>query len=756
MPSSRSKAPAGPTDRSGAETSHAAAAQSAPAREWVWWMFVLAPVLFNAFWLVPELSTGVPSKNDSALHLLLVHAASDAVRAGSNPFDFWVPQLELGFPQFVYYQHLPHLAVVALHRALLGTVELETLFHLVRYVLLVAFPITAAWSMRQMGYSCIAAGVGGVAASLFSASARYGFEYNSYVWRGVGLYTQLWGVHLAFLALASVVRTVNEGRGYVRTALMFALLAVSHLIYLYIMALTSALVLVMGTPWRTAWRAILPRTARLAVPGVLAVAMASYMLWPFLQSSHAYLNSLPGMANNYRPVGRAVLSVLQGRLLDFDRLPVLSVLAAIGVVAAVVRRGPQRLFALTGLAVWLVLFLGRPLLDALGGALPSHSGFVSFRFVGAVGMFFVLMIGVGGEALWDAVGRLRVLSLRARTVVAVTLLCVIFAPAFVERAQYYGGNRQLIEETRAALMEDTQLGTVLSAIAADSGEGRSDGRVYAGLRDGWGGQMMVGPSLRVFDVINAHRRASIGNPFQGLALNSGLHYNFRDGDAGLFDAFDVRLVVTPAAVNAPPFFQSVLRTERYAVWRVPTSGITHYVAVIGRRSARTQRELYVGASDWFVSNAPGAHHVTRWDYPSAASAAPFTPIARCPDGGRVSDERVSSQRISLVVDCSRAGAVALKISYHPNWQVQIDDALVPTYMVSPSFIGFDVPAGRHRIEARYVATPSKMPLLLAGLMVLAGAVTFRRRLDAPAQWIAKRLGVALVVLLCVAAGNARV
>ncbi|MBL0172156.1 MAG: YfhO family protein [Gemmatimonadaceae bacterium] len=708
---------------------------------WWYWLLVLAPVLFNAIMLTPEFATGVPSKNDSALHLLLVHAASDAVRDGSNPFDFWIPQLELGFPQFVYYQHLPHLAVVALHRALLGTLELETAFHLVRYLLLVSFPLTVAWSMRRMGFSRMAAAVGAAAATLFNANARFGVEYNSYIWRGIGLYTQLWGMHLFLLALASLVVTVNEGRGYVRTALLFGATVLSHLVYAYMLGVTSLIVLIVGTPWRAQWRLLAPRASRLLVVSGLALALTAYMIWPFLQTSYAYLSSLPGILT-IRPAGNAMLQVVSGRLFDYQRWPVLTALALIGALVATVRRGPERILALGGFGLWLALLTMREWLRSLSGTLPAHSGFVSYRFVGAVELFAILLMGIGGEAIWNAVSRLTVLPPRFRSASAFTVIALVLAPAVIERTHYYEGNRQVIAETRTALSADTDLSAVLTALGAASADTAYHGRVYAGPRRGWGGQLMVGPSLRVFDVVNAHRMASIGNPFQGLALNSGLLYNFRDGDAGLYDAFDVRMVVTPSAAAVPPFFQNVLRNGHYAVWRVPTTGIAQYVEITARRPARTQRELYIGASDWFVSAAPGAHQVTRWDYPSSLTpAVPFTPTPRCADGGRTSEERVTSQRVSFTAECATAGAVVLKISYHPNWHVQVDGVEALTYMVSPSFIGVDVPAGRHRIEARYVPTRSKVPLLVLALIVLTAAVTQRRHLDGPAQWIARRVGV---------------
>ena len=172
----------------------------------VLWLIVLSVVAFNAIYLFPEIVVRVPSNNDDAFQFLYVQRASDALARGDNPFDFWVPQLELGFATFVHYQNLPHLAVVGIHRLLFGLVDLLTLFNLVRWLLLVTFPLTVLWSLRRMGFSLAQSALAGAAASLLSTPFLYGFDYGSYIWRGFGMYTQLWAMHLAFIGLAATTR----------------------------------------------------------------------------------------------------------------------------------------------------------------------------------------------------------------------------------------------------------------------------------------------------------------------------------------------------------------------------------------------------------------------------------------------------------------------------------------------------------------------------------------------------------------------
>ena len=122
-------------------------------------------MLFNAIALLPEVAYPLPNVNDDAEHILFIQQASDAWAAGQDPLDFWVPQVELGFPQFLYYQNLAHLVVVALGKLTFGLVPLRTLFDLVRYVLLVAFPLTVFWSMRRLGFSDVGTAIAGLVAA---------------------------------------------------------------------------------------------------------------------------------------------------------------------------------------------------------------------------------------------------------------------------------------------------------------------------------------------------------------------------------------------------------------------------------------------------------------------------------------------------------------------------------------------------------------------------------------------------------------
>jgi uncharacterized membrane protein len=204
------------------------------------WLPVCIAIVFNAVMLRPEFSVGVPSLNDDAFHYLYVQRADAAMANGENPFDNWSPTLELGFPQFFYYQHVPYIAVAVLYRLLFKQISLLTLFNLVRYLLLVFLPLTVWWSMRTMGFTPIASAVGAAFSPLISSNFLYGFEYNSYVWRGFGMYTQLWAMHFFFIATACIHRVLSRGTGYVSAIGACSMLVLSDLMYAYMLAVMGA------------------------------------------------------------------------------------------------------------------------------------------------------------------------------------------------------------------------------------------------------------------------------------------------------------------------------------------------------------------------------------------------------------------------------------------------------------------------------------------------------------------------------------
>ncbi len=114
-------------------------------------------------------------------------------------------------------------------------------------MLLVGLPLSVFVSMRWFGFSVVAAALAAAASTLLSGDFRYGFDYDSYIWRGFGMTTQLFAMHLSFLTVAAAYRAVHEGKGVWIAALLFGLLVLTHLIYAYMIAMAIAVIVDLGT-----------------------------------------------------------------------------------------------------------------------------------------------------------------------------------------------------------------------------------------------------------------------------------------------------------------------------------------------------------------------------------------------------------------------------------------------------------------------------------------------------------------------------
>ncbi len=694
-------------------------------------LLVAVPMLFNAVELLPEL-TALPNVNDDAAHLLFVERANDAISQGADPVDFWVPDLELGFPQFVYYQHLPHLVVVALDRALLQRVDIVTVFNAVRYVLLVGLPLTVFWSMRRMGFTALAAAIGAAASSLLSSGGRLGFDYDSYVWRGYGVFTQLFAMHLSFITLALLHRVMDRGRGYLAAMVALAALVLSQLLYAYMMAISAVVMAVCASR-----RSLPMRFARLGTVGLAAGLIAAYMIVPAALSGY-WLNESPYLETyKYDSFGAGPILqwLVTGQLLDADRLPVLTVLLAVGIAAALVTRSRPALIALALFGVWLVLYFGRPTLGGLVDLFPLHNALFFHRFIGGVHLASILLIGAGGAWLWSLVEPWRHVLRMAAVTAGLAFVLVV---AMREHADYYAFNSLWIQQTKAAIDRDTQAKTIIDALRA-----LPPGRVYAGQRTDWGEQLDFGlafRSARMHDLITFDEIPTLAQPYQGPSLNSDLVFDFDPTNPAHYAAFGVTYVIAPSTRQLPAFLVPLRRTPLYTLYSAPASAAARYAAVADTVRVPAQSGLLPVMRGWLLGPLPVAGKVVRIDYPAGPAGATGGTMPGCDSGGTIGSERIEQSRVTVVAGCPTAATLVLSITYHPNWQVTSDGVPLTTFMVSPSLIGVSLPPGTHTIVAEYRSTPMKTPLLILGGVVLAAAVVGRRwieRVDArlAARWL---------------------
>ena len=74
--------------------------------------------------------------------------------------------------------------------------------------------------------------------------------------------------------------------------------------------------------------------------------------------------------------------------------------------------------------------------------------------------------------------------------------------------------------------------------------------------------------------------------------------------------------------------------------------------------------------------------------------------------------------MSARVKANAPAVLVFKVSFHPNWQVFVDGHRQRAFMVSPSFIATEVPAGDHEVRAEYHSDTLKKALMVAAGFVL--------------------------------------
>lgn len=680
-------------------------------------------MLFTAAALLSELTVPVPSNNDDATHFLLIQRASEALASGENVLDFWVPQVELGFPWLVYYQPLPALAVVFLHRALFGAVDLINVFNVVRYVLLVGFPLTVFWSLRRMGIAPAGAAVGAAVAPLFSGDFRYGLEYDSYIWRGFGTFTQLAAMHLSFVTLAVFWNALrSRGRDHlVGPAFALAALVLTHLLYAYMMAITLGVVAIVGAESRTD---VVRRVARLAIVGIPAALLTAWLWLPLIAQTSFMAVSPYLQPEKLASYGAPTILgwLISGDLMDHGRLPVITALTALGIVAAVLTRILVARTALALFVTWLVLYFGKPTLGGLVALFPMRDTLLFHRFIGSLELVAIVLVGIG--AAW-AFERTNAAGSPRRFALGCAAVLVLLAPAIAERSSFYALNATWMRQTMEAINADVDARTILSSLRAQPG-----GRVFAGLRStGYGPLMNFGipfNSVRFSDLLVFNAVPVVAAPYSSASLNADLIWDFAIAEPAQYQLFDIRYVIAPASTEIPAFLRPITRTPRYVLYSAPGTGAAMYVALADRESVRTQSGLFAINRPWFSGTDPAALQFHRFDYPAAADGTAGDASASC-SRPTYRYERVQPSRIDVLVGCPEPSTLVLKVSYHPNWRVTVDGREAAPFMVSPSLIGVALGPGDHFVTAEYRSTPLKTPLAIVAALVLVALVAYAWR-----------------------------
>ena len=716
--------------------------------------------------LVPELRIDSPDLNDSALHLALTVRTDEALSRSGSPLDFWFPDVGLGFPVLHHYQPLPYLTLGGVARLLpiapssspepRRRSAIAAIYRWSIGVLLALLPVSMYCAMRRIGLDAMTSAAAAVVTPLVSAPSLYGLGFESYLWAGSGLYAQLFASVLAPLAFAESYRAVSSGRRMAVAAFLVAATFLSQLVYGYIVALSLlAFLLPSGDRARRAVRlAFLLTAAFLAgawffVPALRDAAYTNHSVW----EDPGKWDSLGARA--------AITHLVRGDLFDYRRsVPIVTLVAAIGIVAAL-RRRDERLLILGSLAIgWFLLYLGRPTWGLLIDLLPLAREIPLHRFIGGVHLFAIPIAGFGLACVVRACHPERS---HIRMAIAAVAVLVLVAPAVRERASYIRWSADLKAESKRAFDRDSDLEPLLTRLHQLQG-----GRVFIGVPKFPDLNLKVG-SVPLSAVLLIHGIDSVGLLWHSMSPVGDVQLWFDPYDQMMCRAFGVRYLVMEAARRPPPFSRTIAAAGKYRIDEVESASYGSIADVPIAIDVPAGRSYDVGMA-WLRSRVGSAEIypalATHGLQPPGLDVRPFDPLA--PDAlfGALPHQTAAPGRVTRVVDrwtqdvtLERPAAVVLRASFHPGLRATVDGQPAWPFPVTPGLVAVQAPAGRHSVRLMY-RSATHWPLMIVGLfaLVAVGPITARlakRALPLPQtlRWSPVVTRVAVIVALAIVAGR---
>jgi hypothetical protein len=697
------------------------------------WIALVGVVLWGCWQWRPELSA-VPYSDDSSVHEQMVRFALGRFEAGHLPLTSWFPYLGLGSPQFLHYQGLPAMLTGALGMLTGG----DAAFRLTLYLLLALWPLSVYWSARLFDLGRAPSVLAAAAAPLLMSAVGVGYEPKAYVWIGYGVWAQLWASWTLPLAWAFTWRAMSSRRALLPAVVFVALTVALHFETGYL-----ALIPIGIFPFLApgALRARLARAGALALGALLASAWVTVPIvvdgrWA---ATNEILAHTP-LVNGYG-VRQVVSWLVTGQLYDAHRLPVVTVLAAAGLVVCL-RRWRTKESGRAVVALWamsMLLSFGRTTFGALTVVLPGSTDIFMRRFMMGAQLAGLYLAGIGAVALahlgasavtrwwphaaaWAAAPRRRI----GLAAVTAALGIAILAPAWSQVGAFAADNAHAVDAQRVA---DSSQGRDVDRLIAYV-DVHGGGRVYAGMPSNWGSGFTVG-AVPVFKYLESRDVDEVGYTLRTASLMTDPEYFFDEGDPGDYALFAVHYMVLPTGHPPPVPARLAMAAGGYQLWIVPGGGYLRVVDTVGVLSTN-RTDVGLMSVPYLRSDLPGAGRYLAVAYgggpPAPLTAPAGTDIAGAAGSVRAERDDLPEGRVSATVVLHRAAAVALSASFDPGWSVRVDGRPVPVEMLAPAIPAVRVGPGVHEITFSYTGF-GLYPELLAVLVVTLAVLIWAGPLD---------------------------
>ncbi len=687
-------------------------------------MLTLLAVGFN-LWVLRAERLPVAYPNDSSVHLQMVTFAGHLLSSGQFPLDHWYPYLSLGSPFFVQYQSTPAILTGALGQV----IGAQQAFSWTLYLLLSLWPICIYWSGRLLGWGRWMSAASAAISSLLFSITGYGYEDQSYLAIGNGVWTQLWAMWTLPLAWGFSWRYVSQRRYLLGAVSTMALTITFHFLTAYLAGL-SLIVLIFVRP-----RDIARRLSRAMLVGIGALLATLWVTLPLLVDSK-WVAIDPFQVGTFWTDSYGARKILDwlvtGRLYDNGRFPVVTILVGIGLIVCLVRfRKDERARVIVGLWVLsLLLYFGRPTLGPVANLLPGNSQLLFQRYIFGVQLAGIFLAGIGVVTLIQLAdagirGRANAFADRLsvnpwfvalRAPAAIVVLVLVLYPAWTQTASYASASATWIHYQQSEdATEGVDVNTLLTIAQHDGG-----GRIYAGLPTNWGHSFTVG-EVPVYIYLTDVGADSIGFTLRTTSLMTAPEAYFDESNPGDYATFGVRYLLLPQGHPPPVPATLITQLGPYQLWTVGKTQLIQVVDTSGTIAANGSNIGYQ-TSSFLESDLPSKGIYPTIAYAGQPAAVPTSPAGSTTKGpaGTVLSEHIDLTRGRAVatVFARRTAVVLLKSSFNPGWTVTVDGESVSTEMVAPALVGVTVAPGQHTVVFTFRGFSSYPLLFGTGFITL--------------------------------------
>ena len=484
------------------------------------------------------------------------------------------------------------------------------------------------WAARILGWERWTAALAATFSPFILSAIGVGYESAAYLWTGFGLWSQLFAMWTLPLSWALSWQAVSKGRHVLPAIILTGLTLAFHFETGYLALLPIACWVVLER------RTVLARLRRASVLVVGVLLVTAWVTVPLVlfgkwASVNEFLVNTPD-ANSYG--ARQVLTwAVTGQILDAGRLPILTILAGVGIVYCLVswRKDERSRALLAVLALSLVLFFGRPTLGPLIDLLPGSKDLFLRRFIIGVQLAGVLLAGVGATTLCQfacqatrrtflhfSTKRAARLTIAGRVALGAALV-VALAPGWSQAASYDSldaGNLAYQQN------QDVRAGSQI-AVLVERMQDLGPGRVYAGLPSpSWGSSFTVG-AIPVFKYLSNLDLDVVGYTLRTASLMTDPEAYFDESNPGDYSLFGIRYLVLPSGRVPVPIARFLVQSGNYLLYELPN---VSYVQVVQTTAPITANRTNIGirSVQFLDSELPGEGIYPTVAFDGAAAETP--------------------------------------------------------------------------------------------------------------------------------------